>query len=160
MQIEHLENHTARLTVDVPEERFAAAMQRAAKRLAAKVNIPGFRKGKAPFAVVVNYVGQQAVMDEALEDLGNEIYRESLQAANLQPYTTGSLEDVKTEPSLQLIFSVPKAPEVDLATTAKSAMSTRRPSSPMNRCKRRLRRCASATPKRPSSSAPPSWATC
>lgn len=114
MQIEHLENHTARLTVDVPEERFAAAMQRAAKRLANKVNIPGFRKGKAPFAVVVNYVGQQAVMDEALEDLGNEIYRESLQTANLQPYTTGSLEDVKTEPSLQLIFSVPKAPEVDL----------------------------------------------
>jgi trigger factor len=114
MQVEHLENHTARLIVDVPEERLNAAMQRAAKRIAAKVNIPGFRKGKAPFAVVVNYVGQQAVMDEALEDLGNEIYRESLQAAALEPYTTGSLEDIKTEPTLQLIFSVPKAPEVDL----------------------------------------------
>lgn len=114
MQVEHLENHTARLTVDVPQERLNAAMQRAAKRIANKVNIPGFRKGKAPFAVVVNYVGQQAVMDEALEDLGNEIYRESLKAAELEPYTTGSLEDIKTEPTLQLIFSVPKAPEVDL----------------------------------------------
>jgi len=114
MQVEHLENHTARLIVDVPEERLNAAMQRAAKRIAAKVNIPGFRKGKAPFAIVVNYVGRQAVMDEALEDLGNEIYRESLQAAALEPYTTGSLEDIKTEPTLQLIFSVPKAPEVDL----------------------------------------------
>jgi trigger factor len=114
MQVEHLENHTARLIVDVPEERLNAAMQRAAKRIAAKVNIPGFRKGKAPFAIVVNYVGRQAVMDEALEDLGNEIYRESLQAAALEPYTTGSLEDIKTEPKLQLIFSVPKAPEVDL----------------------------------------------
>ncbi|MFQ3535201.1 MAG: trigger factor [Aggregatilineales bacterium] len=114
MQIEHLDNHTARLTVDVPQERFTAAMQRAAKRISTKVNIPGFRKGKAPFAVIVNYVGQQAVMDEAIEDLGNEIYRESLQAADLQPYTTGSLEEIKTEPTLQLIFSVPKAPEVDL----------------------------------------------
>ncbi|MCE7946979.1 MAG: trigger factor [Chloroflexi bacterium CFX4] len=114
MQVEHLENHTARLTVDVPEARFTAAMQRAAKRIGGKVNIPGFRKGKAPFAVVVSYVGQQAVMDEALEDLGNEIYRESLQEAALEPYGMGSLEDVKTEPSLQLVFSVPKAPEVDL----------------------------------------------
>jgi trigger factor len=114
MRVEHLENHTARLIVDVPEERLNAAMQRAAKRIAAKVNIPGFRKGKAPFGVVVNYVGRQAVMGEALEDLGNEIYRESLQAAALKPYTAGSLEDIKTEPTLQLVFSVPKAPEVDL----------------------------------------------
>ncbi len=114
MQVEHLDNHTARLTVDVPEARFTAAMQRAAKRIGGKVNIPGFRKGKAPFAVVVSYVGQQAVMDEALEDLGNEIYRESLQEAALEPYGMGSLEDVKTEPSLQLVFSVPKAPEVTL----------------------------------------------
>jgi trigger factor len=114
MQVEHLDNHTARLTVDVPEARFTAAMQRAAKRIGGKVNIPGFRKGKAPFAVVVSYVGQQAVMDEALEDLGNEIYRESLQEAALEPYGMGSLEDVKTEPSLQLVFSVPKAPEVAL----------------------------------------------
>lgn len=114
MQVEHLDNHTARLTVEVPQDRLNAAMQRAAKRIAAKVNIPGFRKGKAPYAVVVNYVGQQAVMDEALEDLGNELYRESLKAAALEPYTTGSLEDIKTEPTLQLVFSVPKAPEVDL----------------------------------------------
>ncbi len=114
MQVEHLDNHTARLTVEVPEARFTAAMQRAAKRIGGKVNIPGFRKGKAPFAVVVSYVGQQAVMDEALEDLGNEIYRESLQASALEPYGMGSLEDVKTDPSLQLVFSVPKAPEVTL----------------------------------------------
>lgn len=114
MQVEHLDNHTARLTVEVPEARFASAMQRAAKRIGGKVNIPGFRKGKAPFAVVVSYVGQQAVMDEALEDLGNEIYRESLQESALEPYGMGSLEDVKTEPSLQLVFSVPKAPEVTL----------------------------------------------
>lgn len=114
MQIEHLDNHTARLTVEVPEARFTAAMQRAAKRIATKLNIPGFRKGKAPFAVVVNYVGQQAVMDEALEDLGNEIYRESLREAALKPYAMGSLEEFKTEPTLQMVFSVPKAPEVDL----------------------------------------------
>lgn len=114
MQVEHLDNHTARLTVEVPQGRFTAAMQRAAKRISTKVNIPGFRKGKAPFAVVVNYVGQQAVMDEALEELGNEIYRESLQAAALKPYAIGNLEEVRTEPTLQFVFSVPKAPEVDL----------------------------------------------
>jgi trigger factor len=115
IQIENTENHSARLTVEVDTERFAKSMEKAARRIGNKVNIPGFRKGKAPFAVVVKYVGQQAVLEEALEELGNEIYREALAESKVEPYAPGSLEDVKTEPNLQLTFNVPKQPEARLS---------------------------------------------
>lgn len=114
MQIEHLENHTARLTVEVEQSRLDAAMQKAARRIAAKVNIPGFRKGKAPFAVILQWAGQQAVMEEALDELGNEVYREALREANLDPYAPGALEDMSTEGGLKLVFTFPKSPEVKL----------------------------------------------
>ena len=114
MQIEHLDNHTARLTVEVEQSRLDAAMQKAARRIANRVNIPGFRKGKAPFAVIMQWAGQQAVLEEALDELGNEVYREALRESNLDPYAPGALEDMSTEGGLKLVFTFPKAPEVKL----------------------------------------------
>jgi trigger factor len=114
IQIEHLENHTARLTVEVAPERLEKAMQAASRRIARKVNIPGFRKGKAPYPIIVRYVGEGAVLEEAIGELGNEIYHEALEESKIEPYAPGSLEDVKTEPSVQLVFTVAKQPVVSL----------------------------------------------
>jgi trigger factor len=113
-QIEHLENHTARLTVDVAPERVDKAMHDAARRIAREVNIPGFRKGKAPYNIVLQRVGQKAVLGEAIELLGNEVFREALDEAKIEPYAPGNLENVETEPTMKLVFVVPKQPEVDL----------------------------------------------
>ncbi len=76
-QIEHLDNHTARLTVQVQPERVDKAMHDAAKRIAKEVNIPGFRKGKAPYNIIVQRFGTQAVLNEAIDLLGNDLYREA-----------------------------------------------------------------------------------
>lgn len=114
MQIEHFDNHTAQLTIEVNPERLDRAMQTAARKISQKITIPGFRKGKAPLNVVANYVGQQAILEEALEELGNEVYREALKESGIEPYTMGSLEDFKIEPAPTLVFNVPKAPEVKL----------------------------------------------
>jgi trigger factor len=114
IQIEHLENHTARLTVDVDAERLTKAMQQAARRIGQKVNIPGFRKGKAPYNIILKWVGEQAIMEEALDELGNQVYREALEESKLVPYAPGSLENVKTESGIQLTFMLSKQPEVTL----------------------------------------------
>lgn len=114
MQVEHLENHTARLSVEVPAERLDKAMQAAARRISQQYSIPGFRKGKAPYAVVARYVGAQALMEEAIDKLGQEIYTEALLEAKIEPYAPGSLDEVKTEPNLTLVYSVPKQPTVEL----------------------------------------------
>lgn len=114
IQTERLADHTARVTVEVEEERLNQAKQKAAQRISKQVNIPGFRKGKAPYRVLVNFVGEKAILDDAVELLSNDIYREVLVESELDPYGPGSLENFSTEPKPELTFVVPLQPEVTL----------------------------------------------
>ncbi|HVO43786.1 MAG TPA: trigger factor, partial [Aggregatilineales bacterium] len=114
-QVEQQENHTVRLTVEVEQPRVDKAMQDAARRIARQVNIPGFRKGKAPYKVVVQRFGEAAVLEEAIEHLGNDVYKEALDETKIEPYAQATLENVEKEPNLKLIFVVPKKPEVVLS---------------------------------------------
>ncbi len=114
-QIERLEDHTARMTVEVEPERLEKALHGAATRLSRRLNIPGFRKGKAPYKVIVSYVGVPALMEEAVEDLGQQVYKEALTESQLDPYGPGQLEDVKTEAASPVFtYVVPLQPTVEL----------------------------------------------
>lgn len=113
-QTEHLENHTARLTVEVEPERLEQAKQTAARNLSKRLNIPGFRKGKAPYRIIANYVGEAAILEDAVEVLGNEIYPKALDEADVEPYGPGSLEDFKVEDKPVFTFIVPLQPTVAL----------------------------------------------
>ena len=74
VQTERLENHSARLTVEVPQERYSKAREASIKTISAKINIPGFRKGKVPASMVVKYVGEAYILEEVMEHLGQEVY--------------------------------------------------------------------------------------
>lgn len=113
VQTDHLDNHTARLTVEVDAERMDKAMRSAARRLSHRATIPGFRPGKAPYHIVLNMFGRAYVLDQTLEMVGNDIYREALEASGVEPYAPGSLEDV-SEDGQKLVFVVPKQPTVAL----------------------------------------------
>lgn len=114
IQTERLENHTARFTVEVDNERLEKAKRTAAGRLAKRVNIPGFRKGKAPYKVLVSYLGEGAILEDAVEVLGNEIYKDALDQSEIEPYGPGALEDFKVEPQPTFQFIVPLQPSVSL----------------------------------------------
>jgi trigger factor len=114
IQTEHLENHTARLTVEVNPDRLEQAKKDAVRKIARAVEIPGFRKGKAPHNLVLRYVGEARVLEDAIEELGQTVYRETLDQADVQPYGPGSLEDVKVEPNLTFVYTVPLRPKVEL----------------------------------------------
>lgn len=110
---ELLEDRQARLTATVEPEQLEREMRQAARRIAGKVNIPGFRKGKAPYSVILSYYGEDALFEEAIENLGQAVYAEALQQSGLQPYAQGVLNDLQREP-LVMTFTVPLLPEVDL----------------------------------------------
>jgi trigger factor len=114
LQVEHLENHTAQLIVKVDDEKLEKAMRNAAKRLSKELRIPGFRPGKAPYNVVLNLVGKDGLTNEALEDVGNDIYKDALEESGIEPYASGEITDVNTDEGLTLTFVVPKRPEVEL----------------------------------------------
>ena len=66
-----------RLNVEVEQERVDQYLKDAAKRLAGKVRLPGFRKGKAPYNVLVQMLGKEALYEESLEKLGQQVYAEA-----------------------------------------------------------------------------------
>lgn len=104
------------MTVAVEPERLEKAKQKAAAQLSRRVNIPGFRKGKAPYRILLNYVGEAAIIEDAIEVLGNDIYREALAESGLDPYGPGEIEGVELENGTVLKFIIPLQPEVDLGT--------------------------------------------
>lgn len=114
IQTEKLENHTARFTVEVGSERLDQAMRAAATRLARRVNVPGFRKGKAPYRVLVGYLGEGPILEDAVENLGNEIYKDALKQSDIEPYGPASLDNFDLEPQPTFTFIVPLAPTVEL----------------------------------------------
>ncbi|MGJ3237773.1 MAG: trigger factor [Anaerolineae bacterium] len=114
IQSERLENHTARFTVEVETEKWEQAKKEAAREISKQIRIKGFRKGKAPYGMVVRTVGEAPIVEEAMEQLGNEIYREIISGAEYDPYAAGSLDDFQMDPQPTYVFSVPLMPEIEL----------------------------------------------
>lgn len=114
IQTEQLADHTAKMTVEVAPDRLEKAKQKAARQISGKVNIPGFRKGKAPYSILVRYFGEEAIVNDAFELLSNEIYRDALVDSGLEPYGPGAFLEGKTDPSPIMIFQVPLQPVVEL----------------------------------------------
>jgi trigger factor len=114
IQTEQLQNHTARMVVEFDVQRLAEAKKKAAQKIGKQVNIPGFRKGKAPYNIIAKYVGDAAISDEAIELISNDIYREALSESGLDPYGPGSVDKYDLDPMPTLTFTVSLQPKVDL----------------------------------------------
>ena len=67
--VETLSPTRAKLTVEVPFEELKPSLDAAYKKIAQQINVPGFRKGKVPPAVIDRQVGRGAVLDEAINDV-------------------------------------------------------------------------------------------
>jgi trigger factor len=107
------DNRQLLLTIEVPQERVDAALAQAARRLSQKYKIPGFRPGKAPRDVVERMVGKQALLEEVVDELGPKVYKEAIEANNIEPYGMGEMEDFTLEPMVFKLV-VPLAPIVEL----------------------------------------------
>lgn len=116
---ETLDDRQVQLTVEVPDDRYSAAMRSAARRMSKKDKIPGFRPGKVPFDVAVGRFGEDAIFDEALDTLGQDVYKQALEDSDLEPFAPGSLNEVVSREPLVLRYMVPLAPEVDLGAYRK-----------------------------------------
>jgi trigger factor len=103
-----------KLTIEVPEDRARKAMQRSAKQIAREVNIPGFRKGKAPYQVVLQRFGEETILREAAESLVEKVYMEALEQAEIDALAPGSLDDLSLSP-LRFVFTIPLVPIVELS---------------------------------------------
>jgi len=111
---ERLPASQVRLEIVSDREEFDAAMEKATRRVANSVTVPGFRRGKAPRALVVRHVGRPAIVSEANGDLMDDLYRRALEQEELMPVTRPEVEVLEDEP-LSFRVEVEVAPTVDVA---------------------------------------------
>ncbi len=95
-------------TTEVEEARHKAARQ-----LARRVRIPGFRPGKAPYVLVERTVGKEALTEEAAEILAPEAYEKAIEDGHYVPYDRPVLRVAQQEP-LEMKVRVALAPVVEL----------------------------------------------
>ncbi|MBZ5740897.1 trigger factor [Nocardioides mangrovi] len=108
--VETLSPTRAKLTVEVPFEELKPSLDKAYKTIAQQINVPGFRRGKVPPAVIDRQVGRGAVLDQAINEVVPEKYVEALQANELTPLAQPEIEVTKFEDNEALEFTA----EVDI----------------------------------------------
>jgi trigger factor len=104
------------LEFELPPERLAKAITTAVGRLSHQARVPGFRPGKAPRIMVERLVGAQVVLDEAIDLVIEEAFREAMREQDLAPLSQPEVEIVQGEEGKPVIFKaiVQIRPEVKL----------------------------------------------
>ena len=108
------DDHQVKLTVELDPEPFEKAKRRAAKQIAKRTKIPGFRPGKAPYGVILRQVGEGYVVEQALELLIEDQYPKIIEEAEIDPFGPGKLDNVPELDPPTFEFIVPLNPEIKL----------------------------------------------
>ena len=114
--VENGENQQVTLTIEVEAAEVNKAVDQACKRLANRVSIPGFRKGKAPRMIVERHVGKDAVLQEAFDIVAPKALSKAFDEQKIDPVTRPSVDIETLEEGTDLVFkaTVTPRPEVKL----------------------------------------------
>ena len=100
------------LDIAADEDEFARAMERAYRKVGREVTLPGFRKGKAPRAMIERLYGRGIFLEEAHKEIMEDLYRRALQQEEIVPVGDPQVELVEPEP-IAFRVTVPVYPQVD-----------------------------------------------
>lgn len=110
---ERLEGGQVTLNVELDPEEVERALQQAYRRLVSRLNIPGFRKGKAPRPMVERYLGKEALLDEALEHAIPGFYNQAIEQHKVEAIAQPHIEIVQRSPAV-FKATVAVAPTIEL----------------------------------------------
>ena len=108
--VEHLSPTRVRINVEVPFDELKPNFDRAYRKLASQVKIPGFRPGKAPARVIESRVGRAPILDEVINEAIPAKYMEALTAGEIKALGQPDIEVTKLEDGDHLAFTA----EVDV----------------------------------------------
>lgn len=116
LQVEKLEKNMAKLTVEVPAEEFEKALTAAYNKNKGRFNIPGFRKGKAPRAMVEKMYGAGVLYEDAVNEALDATYGDAAEESGLEIVSRPEISVVQVEKGQNLIYTATVAvkPEVTL----------------------------------------------
>jgi trigger factor len=114
--VETLSATRVKLSIEVAADEMKPSIDAAYKRIAAAINVPGFRKGKVPQAVIDQRVGREAVLDEALNDVISNAYADAVRDNELRVLGQPGVDIATFEDGQPLSFTaeVEVRPEIEL----------------------------------------------
>ncbi len=113
---ERLNPCTIKLTIEVEPAQVQEAIEAVKRRLARQMRVPGFRPGKAPVALVEQFVQKDVLLQQTAEYLIPRAYREALAELALEPFAAPAVELTQLDEENPCIFTakVPLQPLVEL----------------------------------------------
>lgn len=108
------DDHQVKIEAEFDADLFEGYKRRAARKIAQKAKVPGFRPGKAPYEVIHRIYGEGAISEEAVELLIDEQYAKVLEESSVEPSGPGALQEIVSLDPLKLSFLVPLKPEVEI----------------------------------------------
>ena len=118
VKVEKVENkaNEIKLEFTVEAQKFDEAIQDVYKKNAKYFNIPGFRKGKAPFKMVEKTYGIQIFYEDAFNEIAGEVYEKGLEDNKIEAVSKPKIDIIQIEAGKDLIFTavVQTKPEVTL----------------------------------------------
>jgi len=116
LQVEKLEKNMAKLTIEASAEEFDKAIQKAYQKNKNKINIRGFRRGKAPLALIEKIYGPEIFYEDAANEIIPEAYEKAAQESGLEIVSRPAIDVVQIEKGKPFIFTAQVAvkPEVTL----------------------------------------------
>ncbi|MBA2248516.1 MAG: trigger factor, partial [Chloroflexia bacterium] len=103
--------------ITADDDEFAEAMARAVRKVSRDVQVPGFRKGKAPRSMVERLYGREVFLREAADDVMERLYRDALKQEDITPVGEPSVEIVDLEP-VNFVVTIPVYPKIELGDYA------------------------------------------
>jgi len=92
------ENCQVWLNIEMEPAEMQTELDLAYHRLAQRTDVPGFRKGKAPRAVLERHIGRDRLLEDALNNLLPQAYEKALKEQELEPIASPTIEITQTEP--------------------------------------------------------------
>lgn len=110
---EKTENSQAFLTIEMELAEVEEYLEKSYHRLVGKVKIPGFRKGKAPRAILERYIGKESLLEDALNHLVPEAYEKAIKEQEIEAIAQPEIEIAQTDP---VVFkaTIPLKPTIEL----------------------------------------------
>jgi len=110
---EKTENSQVFLSIEMEPAEIEESLEMSYNRLVKKTNIPGFRKGKAPRAILERYIGKESLFEEALNNLVPQACEKAIKEQEIEAIAQPQIEIAQTDP---VVFKaiVPLKPKVKL----------------------------------------------
>ena len=116
LKVEQREDKRMYLEIEIDSAKFEEAMEKSYRKNVKQINIPGFRKGKAPRKIIEKYYTEAVFYDDAINFAVPDAYDKAVEESGIEPVEMPEIDIVKLEKGESFVFSalVTVRPEVTL----------------------------------------------